>query len=312
MANVFDSVVEELRSRGITQEELVAPIRDLVQDIHNSEDWQHLSSDAFKELLHKAITYYGMTSLESLVPFIFPMYQHAIDFLTVSDRLELESKVREQMENRTVSGNGLMPFIYADDNRAVVSSATIDLAMIPAPFDENPIYWPQNILKDLVMGMGQCKGGILGGLICLGDHRVNQLIESVWDVLEDDDIKEAALCRSSWASLGAFDVWMNYGETLANEGKTESSRFGHVMSALVLLCRAAKEGVFQDVQRNFGYLFNESTQLRSLDLLGEYSLEDVLKKYEERLTWIAELEQEPKLALDVLKALRGESIVPLA
>jgi len=311
MVNVFDPVAAELSARGITQEDLVRPIRDLVQEISDPTDWQNHPSELFKELLHKAITYYGITSLESLVPFIFPMYQHAIDTLTVSDRLELEARIREQIENRTVSGNGLMPFMYADDNRTVVSSATIDLAMIPAPFDDNPIYWPQNILKDLVTGMGQCKGGILGGLICLGDRRVNQLIETVWGIFDDDDIGEAAKCNTAWASLGAFDLWLSWGESLANEGKTETGRFGHVMSALVLLTRAAKEGMFQDVQRNFGYLFNESTQLRSQELLGEYSFEDVLAKYEKRLVWIAELEQEPKLALDVLKALRREPIVPL-
>jgi|GEM_PF-1228557 len=310
MDKVFDPVAAELQGRGITQDDLVHPFRELVTEISDSTNWQNHPPEAFKEVLHKAITYYGITSLESLVPFIFPLYRHAMATLTVNDRLQLEARIREQMENRTVSGNGLMPFLYADDNRTVVSSATIDLAMIPEPFDDNPIYWPQNILRDLVSGMGECRGGILGGLICLGDRRVNQLIETVWDFFDDDDIGEAAQCNTAWASLGAFDLWLNLGESLANEGKTETGRFGHVMSALLLLTRAAKDGVFQDIQRNFGYLFNESAALRPLEFLGEYPFDDMLLEYEKRLTVIADLEQDPKLALDVLRALRREPIVP--
>jgi hypothetical protein len=298
MNNIPESVAAEVIAKGLNSPELLELISEVLKEISDAKVWLSKSTDELSATLYRAIVCYGSTNLESLVPFIFPVYQHFVDESEVSHRLELEGVIRSNVEQGRLSLNALLPFIYIDNNKSVVSTATIDLCMIGKPTAEDPLAWPRRIVNDLTAGMPVCKGGVLGGLLCLGDARVVELLLPLRDVFSVDDIPIAATCNASWASIASFEFWLDWAEALAQQGLTETGHFGDMMSALILLQRASN-GRFLSVRRNFGYLFDESIQA-PLEILAEYSYAEMRLKYGGRLMTLAKAESEPKLALEVL------------
>lgn len=304
MNHIPDMVAREMVAKGLDNHKLVVLISELIDEIGESRLWVSRSNDDLRDLLYRAMICYGSTNLESLVPFILPLYRHFMAESNVSQRLELEGIIRGNVEQEILSLNALLPFIYIDDNRSVVSTAVIDMCMIGVPTAEDSLAWPRRLTDDLARGMMACKGGVVGGFLCLGDARVLQLLTPLKECVAEEDIADAAWCTTSQASIDAFEFWLSWAESLEQRKLTETSAFGNVMAALILLQRAAN-GRFLCVKRNFGYLFNPLIDA-PLEILAEYSDAEISLKFGERLIKLANCESEPKLALEVLNSLQSE------
>lgn len=145
-----------------------------------------------------------------------------------------------------------MPFLFLETDVGVVSTSALDFAMIPKPPDDDPVGWPRRLISDLQAGMGSNKGAILGGLIALGDRRVNELLQEVKWLISDDEISTALKCITGMPTVAAFEFWLDWAEELVKAGLDDSGLFGHVASGTAFLMSHMQAETILDITRNFG------------------------------------------------------------
>src|SRR5260370_26047540 len=103
------------------------------------------------------------------------------------------------------------------------------------------------------MAAAAAPGAIFGGLISLGDRRVNPLLNGVEPSVSEAALNIAVLCRTGVATIGAFEFWLDRIEywnrarsnaKCEHEAFTADSRLGIVASGLGLLLRDSQSRAF--------------------------------------------------------------------
>lgn len=299
-----------LDTYNIDDEEARQTLTEDVQSLLDEPHWRGLDEQGLVSLLFSGISLYGQTNWEPLVQVIMPVYLHAVDYIPAATRRELQAAIRQKIEANETSLNALLPFLLLETDMGVVSTAAIDFAMIPKPPEDDPIGWPKRLVSDLEAGMGANKGAILGGLITLGDRRVNELLQQVKWLISDDEIGTAVKCISGLPTVAAFEFWLEWAEELANAGLDSTGLFGQVASGLAFLVRHMQVDTFADITRSFGYLHREGDDVQSMAIHGQHPKADVARRYADRLYALEAAESPPKLVSDVIRHLGMEPKAP--
>ena len=160
--------------------------------------------------------------------------------------------------------------------------------------------------------MGGNKGAILGGLITLGDRRINELLRDVKWLVSDNEIDDAVKSISGMPTLAAFEFWLEWAEELSNAGLDETGLFGQVTSGLAFLVKHMQIDNFSDISRNFGYLYQENGDSQSMEIHGQHSKSDVANLYSNRLYALESAESPPKIMSNVIRHLGLEPKAPLS
>ena len=296
----FSSLLEtyEINDEDVRQA-LTGTVRSMLDDSH----WRQLDEQALAGLLYQGISLYGKTNWERLAQIIAPLYLYAMEHIPVETRSELQGAIRQRMEANDISANALLPFIFLEMDKAVVSTAALDFAMVPAPPEDDAIGWPKRLISDLEAGMGSNKGALFGGLVTLGDRRVNELLSDVKWLISDSEIGTAIKCFSGMPTVAAFEFWLEWAEELVGAGLENTGLFGQVSSGLLLLIRSAKTDTFSEITRNFGYLHLEDGTAQPLTVHGEYSKAELAERYANRMYALEAAESPPKLTSDVIRQL---------
>ena len=89
-----------------------------------------------------------------------------------------------------------MPFIGFEPEHSIVSTAVIDYCMIREPEADKPLSGISDILGILRSGNVRCPGGVLAGLLLLGDPEVKMLLPVFAESLTGKDIAASARTHS--------------------------------------------------------------------------------------------------------------------
>ncbi len=271
-----------------------------LEDLFTETHWSTLEPAALAQLLFDGICLNGLSDWQLLAGAVGPLYRHAMQVLVPEERMNLLTAAKQSLQRGELSTNALWHFLLNDDDMGVVSTAALDLSMIPRAAEDDPLSGPRHVALTLETVMGNAQGAILGGLVALGDERVNELLrESRW-LLSDNDIGVAARCQTGMSTVAALEFWLEWLEQLADAGLTESGLFGKVASALVWLTQARRTDEFVDIVRNFGYPHQAGEAVQPMFVRGRYSIHQIAQRYGARLYALEAAEAPPKLLSDVL------------
>jgi hypothetical protein len=285
----------------------------LIQTVHNMVDdshWRSLDEAGLTNLLYEGITIYGQTNWEPLVAVIAPIYLYAMEHVRVETRRDLQVAIRERIENNGTSISALLPLLFLETDLSIVSTSVVDFAMCPKALEDDPIGWPRRLVSDFETAGPTNKGAVLGGLVTLGDKRINELLREVKWLASDDEVGVAVKCVSGMPSVAAVEFWLEWAEELVDAGLDNSRLFGQVACGLPFLFKNMQVDVFSDVSRNFGYLHQDGGNKDSMVVHGQYSKAEIAERYADRLYALEAAEPPPKLTSDVIREFGMEPKAP--
>lgn len=250
-----------------------------------------LGKEELIRLLEPGLVLYGASNDAELVPGLCALYEYSIGHLTERERYQLYRSIEQLAEDATVSLNAFMPFLLNETSLPIVSSATIDYAMINWPVSDSPLDAVYQLIGFLGDKMPVNRGAMLGGLVCLGDRRVNESLYPLLSSFTPDEVQEASKAVTGTPWLASIEFWLTWLERLP--GDVSDPLFGHVAAALYRLVDDARLPVFEDGVRNFGYLHRCGEE--PFVTRRTFTLDEVARLVGDRLRHIDAREPDPKL-----------------
>lgn len=273
--------------------------------VSDNASWPPRETDELGKLLFKGVLAYGLTSDESQIRPLTTFYEHCIGNLAVETRNTVYRELRDGVMRRQSSINTLLPFLFVETAPTLVSEAVLDYCMTATPDPEDPLRACKDVCRWLQTATVGNRGAMFGGLLCLGDERVNPLLDTVKWTLGRDEAAVAAQTFTGMPFIAQIEFWLSWAEEAIEQGLGTSSLFGSVLSGLVLVERRRTVPTYHSATRNFGYLAMASERQASVppgELLEAFTPQQVAARYERRLYALEAAEPAPKLASDVLVA----------
>lgn len=271
---------------------------DIARRIADPAQWPEVGSEDALVLLHSGILTYGLTSDEARIPPLRGFYEAVRAATSPDARVEMYHAVRDEAAAGYQSCNAFMPFFFVEDYRPLVAEATIDFCMILKPPSDDPLHWPRHVVDRVLTLEPRNRGAILGGLVYLGDERVNGLLDRVKWQLSVPELNEATRSATDFAHCATVEFWLRWAEDIVIPGEDNERRFGACAAALAALAvPAARHGVF-DSERNFGYLFTDEAEPARLN--HRHTKEEFARLIEPRLLALEAAERPLKVMSHVL------------
>ena len=209
---------------------------DILSLVTNPDALDALDADALREHFVLLNARYAGSEDATLIPILFDLYQRWAEQSEPDERLSVLTDITRFTEERHgASYLGLMPFLTAETDHRVLSTAALNLASLKPPqpdadaTDYGGVSWLANLLLARDQ-FGDTEGSILAGLLLLGDRRVLAPAKALWQRLPSEGRLRAARARSGFAYRPhlEFLLW-------ALEDETDASVFGALAAAVLNL-----------------------------------------------------------------------------
>ena len=256
----------------------------------NPDAWDRLDTAALKQVLTMKCIEYGVSQDESRIPNLFALYRHAMSRLDPSSRLELLTQFSKMTEERKGQGHmGLMVFLFADNEPAVLSTAAMSLAVLFSPEDGDELAGPKYVVQRLLNRKedGTLQGAALGGILLLGDKRLLPLMEDAWATLSDHARLELSRAKSGFVNEGMVEFWIR-----CLEKGCSQNVYGSVVAAIAKLPAIAQLPFVVDVERVLPAYLDSENPMR---IIRRTSFSDYLEEIRPRLEKLEAEESEPAL-----------------
>jgi len=270
---------------------------ELFQVLEEHELHTQIPDEALESFVFFGLSLYGSSNQENLIPHLISLYRELSSRSEVEVRMRLNSSITKEVGENTLSVNALLPFIGFEQELSIVSTAVLDYCMYRET-EEDELAGVKDVIGILRSGICLCPGGVVGGLVLLGDKRVVDLLyELPYELpyLEDNsDIAAFARTFSGFLYQPMIDFYLTWLEVL-NSTVTELE-FGSLASGLVNMVQKDNFGVVTSVERRYGKRDAELPIVNVSQIpFGEY-----LSEIEGRLLNIAEAETAPKIMPTVI------------
>ena len=271
---------------------------EILSGLFNDDYIGSLRAEELVEFVTGVQIVYGIKNDPELVPRLTSLYQTFMELIEAERRRAVGQRVARAMKDKMTSMNALIPFLLVDEDRGVVSTATIDLAMIGYPSDSDPLGWPRWLVDQVKMRVPANVGAMFGGLVSLGDARVNSLLMEARTSLSSEEVGEAARCVTGFGQIGTVEFWLDWLEECS--GTQDDAIWRNAASALVNLVNSLQSPYFLDAERNFGYPWNEGCE--PMEVYGQMSVVEVAERYSSRMYALEASEPPPKVMSKVLES----------
>jgi hypothetical protein len=179
------------------------------------------------------IVRYGTLVEEAGVPDLRAFYRWCLDAIPVEIRRSIAEHVRRMRQHpAVVTINAYLPFIMAETDRLIVSTASIDWSSEGEVSAGDPMSRPRDLINLILAGEPANPGAVFGGLLHLGDPRVCGLLWPVRQTLRDEDANEAVKCVTGFLSSATIEFVLSWMESIPADGS--SALFGILASNLAL------------------------------------------------------------------------------
>ncbi|MDB2348078.1 hypothetical protein N9V84_09290, partial [Verrucomicrobiales bacterium] len=211
-------------------------VPDILTLVANPEALETLDAESLKHHFVVLNGHYAGSQDPALVPILLELYGRWAEQSEPSQRLPvLADTIGLAEEEWGAPFLALMPFIAAETDHQVISSAALGLASVaPGECDSDKgTYAGASWVADLLMAkqrLDETDGSVLAGLLLLGDRRVLELAKAIWQRLPSEGRLRAAQARSGFAYRPhlEFLLW-------ALEDETDASVFGALAAAVLNL-----------------------------------------------------------------------------
>ncbi len=189
----------------------------------------------------------------------------------------------------------LLPYLLREDVPGIVATAALDYAVLRPLDDGDALAGPRRVLGLAQDGEVANRAAAIGGLLMMGDARVNALLEPLRRGLADEDVAVIARCQTGFlfaATIGFYLEWLGELQQAGRDGA-----FGFLAGAL---CRMRIEALVPSVwsiERCFPTRPGEPFRL-----LGSWPAEEYAGIIRHRLEAIAERETGDRVMPLVMEA----------
>jgi hypothetical protein len=222
-----------------------APRQDDQQSTSNEESQEDAVA---QRVILKCIEYGGSQDASRISP-LFALYREWIEKSSAAKRLQaLQVLTALIEEHRSRAILALMPFITAETESHIISTAALSLCVL-YPAKEDPLAGPRFLASVLEHNPAPdgTAGAALGGIMLLGDERLSGLIRQIWENWPPAARKEAALQRSPFVSKSHVELLLEF---LAIE--SDLSAYGCIAAALAnAAVRAERNAGVSEIERVF-------------------------------------------------------------
>lgn len=261
------------------------------------EVYTALDLDDLERLLGYTIAIYGGTRDPELILTLLPLYRYWAGKVAPWSRMNVYREVLQCVLSGQISAQALLPFLRVDSDSSVVSTATVDLAMLWPIKNDDPLTGPKTIVAMISKGEMENPAGALAGLLLLGDHRVNQLLWDLRDFLENSGLGVVAGAGSGYLSASTIEFWLKWLEEIVDDPDKEGT-FGVIAAALTNSVEALEVPMVIEAERNFC----PPSPDHGVRVLSQWTLSEYFERMRPRLMALSERESEPKLIPHVIAA----------
>jgi hypothetical protein len=213
------------------------------------ESWPSLDLDALSGLVQWQCFTYGVTSEQKEFDAMQPLYRVFRARASVDVRKETEQAIVEGIL-KGAPAQSLLPIIGFDTNLSVISSATLDMAVLEQP-DEHfgPFAGPRRAFKLVAAGNAlpdHTRTGVLMGLVLLGDRRLLPMLEGSWRFLGTEGRTWLTRSTSGYATVALIEFFLSW-----LEQTEDPENFGGILGTLCRMPAVAEGGMVIDLERVF-------------------------------------------------------------
>lgn len=252
--------------------------------------WSGLSNEILKQLIIVKCLEYGVSQDASRIATLFGLYRHAKSRLDSSERMKLLNQFSAMTEERKGQGHmGLMMFLAADDDPFICSTAAMSLAVLYDPQGGDKLAGPRFVVKTLLNQEKNHKlqGQALGGVLLLGDKRLQPLLEDAWLKLSDEARLGLTQAKSGFVHESMVEFWLRCLENGCSE-----TVFGSAAAAIAKMPAITQFPFVRDVERVLPVYENSENPIR---VLRQTSFADYLEEIRPRLEALERQESDPKV-----------------
>ncbi|MFO0877580.1 MAG: hypothetical protein U0840_09410 [Gemmataceae bacterium] len=266
---------------------------DLVRLLDAPEAWLEVDDATLKNLFALQCHRYSLNQSRRAMELCGQMYDELERRLDPGERLGVERRLVSLVAAGHAGNGVLVPFIFYDPALTVVSTATLDYAVLEPPdADHGPFAGVQKMLGLARPASGleePTRAGILQGLVLLGDRRLLPFLSGCWEWLGEAGRDTLARATSDGAvTAGLVEFLLGWLEQTRDE-----RNFGGILGTLCRLPSASRDGLIHDIERAFPFM-PDQPPLRVVQSLTFAEYYDGIRG---RLARLAEAEPEPKLTL---------------
>jgi hypothetical protein len=259
------------------------------------EEYRTLSDLDLDQFVNFAIAVYGMTSRLEFIPKINLLYAHFLQRIPAAHRLQNYAANRDLVVSGEMSLNGLLPYLFADEDIGIVSTAALDYTVLLPLKGNDPLTGPKSLLKLIDTGTLANPAAAIGGMVSLGDQRVTNLLKNIRHKLTNTEVEILTHCSTGHLTVAVIEFYLTWLEEL--KGDYDDAVFGTIAAALINLIRESSSPVVHSIERVF-----PSTPDNAIRQLGNWPLKEYAKSVIPRLKAIAKREKEPSVMPYVIDA----------
>jgi hypothetical protein len=292
---------------GTDDHDFGAFLQGIDADISTPTCWPSLTEDRLCQVIGNAILLYADLTAEEMIPSIVRMYAYVVGRVPAERRLLLLNNVALRFSNDEQVPDdktrhrvdALLPFMAHDPDPRIVSTATLDFAVLRGRTDAPWLGVSQAF--SMVNGNVRNPSAILMGLISLGDRRLSPMI--LQSVLSGDVhlAQEAAKFRPQYVFAAMVELCCDWLEALA-DGPAELDpggiTFGHVAAALHRLGGLAERMGVADISRCFP---PAAPHLGAIEH-SRWNRAEYAQQLQSRLRRLADRESAPRIIPEVMMA----------
>jgi hypothetical protein len=204
---------------------------------HNPRDRVY-GLHTFDDMMACEFLRYGIFNDFSTVPELTQLYDTVFMEAPAERRQEIYGHVEmivSALGGATVGS--FTPFMNLDDDKAIVSTATIDYVSMGSLRDDDPMFRPKDVIEMVRNGVPRNPGAVAGGLLTLGDPRVCELVAPVARQLEPLQVRTMTQCFSGFTAKPTVEFYLDWLDELV--GLRESEGDGLIGELVAGLYRLA-------------------------------------------------------------------------
>jgi hypothetical protein len=269
----------------------------LLQVLEEHQLHSQISDDELEGFVFFGLSLYGTTNQERLIPHLIALYEELIARSELADRMRLNRSVTEGIDDNELSVNALLPFIGFEPEYSIVSTAVIDYCMYRET-ENDELDGVGDVIGILRSGIPLCPGGIVAGLLLLGDKRVTDLLKELPYLQANEDIAIAARTVSGFLYKPMIEFYLDWLSDLNSPQK--EMEFGSLASGLVNMIQQDNSGMVSSVERRYGHRDAEFP----VELVSQVPFAEYFSEIEDRMQEIANMETAPKIMPSIIERWR--------
>jgi hypothetical protein len=241
---------------------------------------------------------YGRNPETSNISTVYDAYTALTREADSDVRLSILHQVSGSVLEKKVSCSASLPFIFAERDLRIISTAALELAQNSPVRGGDRLEGVRAVYDLAVSSPGTTRIGILMGLAYMGDRRVYDVLKNCWSLLSSSELQR--FLRSAMPALYAGYVDFLVGaleQNRVNEGEWATALWGSVLGCLCGLPRSFDKVV--DVRRELPLDPRKERQVRVLE---SRTIIDYGARLWQRFERLLLREPEPQLMPMVMKA----------